>query len=170
MSDPNYITPRGLERLQRELDWLERDERPKIVAEVAYAAAMGDRSENAEYIYGKKRLRSIDGRRHFLIKRLEKVRVADPAAISGDVIRFGATVTIADAAGVEKTWRIYGEDEVDVEQGILSWKSPLANAILGKREGDSAIVQAPSGPREIEIVAVSYEAQDPLPADLTFQR
>jgi transcription elongation factor GreB len=168
--DTNYITPAGYERIQRELDWLERTERPRIVAEVAYAASLGDRSENAEYIYGKKRLREIDRRRGFLLKRLEKAQMVDPATLSGPVVRFGATVVIADEHGDEKTWRIYGEDEVNVEGGILSWRSPIAKAILGKREGDSARFEAPGGQREVEIVEVRYEPCPPVPGDLDFSR
>src|SRR5687767_12323217 len=114
MSEPNYITPRGLERIRRELEWLDREERPRVVAEVSYAASLGDRSENAEYIYGKKRLREIDKRRAFLVKRLENARLVDPATQRGPTIRFGATVVLAMPDGTEKTWRIWGEDEVDV--------------------------------------------------------
>lgn len=166
---PNYITPNGLDRLTRELDWLERQERPKIVAEVQYAASLGDRSENAEYIYGKKRLRQIDSRRRFLIGRLEKVRLVDPAAMKGDAVNFGATVVVADEEGEERTWRIYGEDEVDVEAGVLSWRSPIATAMLGKREGDAVSFDAPGGRREIEIIEVRYEKQPSPPADLVFK-
>lgn len=166
---PNYITPNGLERLRREIAWLEGTERPKIVAEVAYAASLGDRSENAEYIYGKKRLRKIDSRRRFLIKRLESVRLVDPAIMSGEVVKFGATVVLEDEDGNEQTWRIYGEDEVDVEAGILSWRSPIARAIMGKAEGEAVTFQAPGGRREIEIVEVSYHPQEPLPEDLDFK-
>jgi len=157
------MTPRGFERLRRELEWLDHDERPRIVAEVSYAASLGDRSENAEYIYGKKRLREIDARRTFLVKRLERARVVDPASIDATVVRFGCTVTVADENGDEKTWRIYGEDEVDVEGGILSWRSPLARALHGKGEGDVARFAAPGGLREVEIVAVRYEACPPEP-------
>jgi transcription elongation factor GreB len=166
---PSYITPNGLERLRREIAWLEGEERPRIVAEVQYAASMGDRSENAEYIYGKKRLRRIDSRRRFLIKRLESVRPVDPAVMSGTSVKFGATVVIADEEGEERTWRIYGEDEVDVEAGILSFRSPLAVAILGKEEGDAVTFAAPGGKREVEIVEVRYEAQEPLPETMTFK-
>ena len=166
---PNYITPRGLERLKREIDWLEKEERPRIVDEVEYAASLGDRSENAEYIYGKKRLRRIDSRRRLLIKRLQSVRVVDPATQSGDRVSFGATVVLADEDGNEKTWKIYGEDEVDVDNGVLSWKSPIAKAIFGKEEGDAVVFRAPKGVREIEIVEVRYEPCEPLPDDLDFQ-
>jgi len=167
---PNYMTPNGYERIRRELTWLETEERPKVVKEVAYAASLGDRSENAEYIYGKKRLRSIDSRRRFLLKRLEKAQLVDPGTLSGSVVRFGATVVLADEEGEEKTWRLYGEDEVDVEGGVLSWRSPIAQAIMGKEEGDDARFQAPGGMREIEIVEVRYEPCAPLPDDLDFSR
>ena len=167
--DPNYLTPPGYERLRRELLWLDQVERPRVTAEVSYAASLGDRSENAEYIYGKKRLREIDSRRRFLVKRLEKARVVDPAAMSGPTVRFGATVVIEDERG-ERTWKIYGEDEVDVEKGILSWKSPLAKAILGRKEGDVARFEAPGGTREVEIVEVRYEPVPPLPDELDFSR
>ncbi len=167
---PNYITPYGYERMRRELSWLDHEERPRVVAEVSYAASLGDRSENAEYIYGKKRLREIDRRRRYLVKRLEKARLVDPTDVSGEVVRFGATVVIADAEGQERTWRIYGEDEVDVDAGILSWRSPLARALLGKEEGEEVRFQAPSGMREIEILEVRYEPCPKVPDDLTFGR
>ncbi len=170
MGQPNWITPRGLERIQRELDWLEREERPKVVAEVAYAASLGDRSENAEYIYGKKRLRSIDGRRHFLMKRLETAQIGDPTLVRGTKILFGATVVVAMPDGEEKTWRIWGEDEVDVEAGVISWRSPIARAMTGKSAGDVVVYEAPGGSREIEILDVRYEPQAPLPDDLGFLR
>jgi transcription elongation factor GreB len=159
--DRNYITPHGYERMTRELAWLERTERPRIVAEVAYAASLGDRSENAEYIYGKKRLREIDRRRGFLLKRFEKAELVDPATVKSDVVRFGATVVLEDERG-SRTWRIWGEDEVDVQAGVISWRSPLARAILGKREGDTARFEAPGGFREVEIVEVRYEPCPPV--------
>ncbi len=167
---PNYMTPNGYERIRRELEWLEMEERPMVVKEVAYAASLGDRSENAEYIYGKKRLRAIDSRRRYLIKRLDKAQLADPANISGPVVRFGATVVLADEEGEEKTWKLYGEDEVDVDNGILSWRSPIAQAIMGKEAGDGVRFRAPGGMREIEIVEVSYEPCEPLPEVLDFSR
>lgn len=163
MKDPNYITPVGLERIQREFAHLQKVERPRVVREVAYAASLGDRSENAEYIYGKKRLREIDGRLRHLMGRLENVRVVDPAAQKGKKVMFGATVKIADEHGDERVWRIYGEDEVDVDAGVLSWRSPMARALLGKNEGDGVRFEAPGGRREIEIVEVRYDAQAPLP-------
>jgi len=169
-SPPNYMTPRGYECIRRELEWLEGEERPKIVKEVAYAASLGDRSDNAEYRYGKKRLRQIDGRRGFLLKRLGKTQLVDPATQTGPMVRFGATVVLADEEGVEKTWRIYGEDEVDVDGGVISWRSPIAQAILGKEEGDEARFHAPGGWREVEIIEVRYEPCAPLPDDLAFSR
>ncbi len=165
MSEPNYITPVGLERLQREIQWLQTEERPMVVREVSYAASLGDRSENAEYIYGKKRLRSIDSRIHFLTGRFDHVVVVDPAKQRGPEVRFGATVTVVDAEGEERTWRIYGEDEVDIENGVISWRSPLARALNGKREGDAIRFRAPAGDRELEIVAIHYTAQEPLSAE-----
>jgi transcription elongation factor GreB len=167
---PNYMTPNGYERIRRELQWLETEERPRMVKEVAYAASLGDRSDNAEYRYGKKRLREIDGRRAFLLKRLGRTQLVDPGTQTGPMVRFGATVVITDEDGHEKTWRLYGEDEVDVDAGILSWRSPIAQAILGKEEGDSARFQAPGGPREVEIVEVRYEPCEPLPEHLDFSR
>jgi len=166
--DPNYITPNGLEKIRRELTWLEKEERPRIVAEVAYAASLGDRSENAEYHYGKKRLRKIDGRRRFLVKQLERVRVVDPAALKGSKVLFGATVVLETEEGEEQTWRIYGEDEVDTDAGIISWKSPIGKALLGKSEGDAVRFRAPRGMRELEIIAVRFDPQAPLSDDLSF--
>jgi transcription elongation factor GreB len=170
MGEPNYITPRGLERIRRELEWLEREERPHVVAEVSYAASLGDRSENAEYIYGKKRLREIDKRRGYLVKRLETAQLVDPAALSGEKVLFGATVVVVGADGIEKTWAIWGEDEVDVAAGILSWRSPLARALMGKRAGDAVTYFTPGGMREIELIDVRFGPQPPLPDDLVFMR
>jgi transcription elongation factor GreB len=164
MSEPNYITPSGLARISGELDWLQRVERPRIVREVAYAASLGDRSENAEYIYGKKRLREIDRRMRYLMGRLGHIQVVDPALLSGSKVLFGATVVVVDEQGEERTWRIYGEDEVDVDGGVLSWRSPLARALLGKEEGDAVRFTAPGGTRELELIEVRYE---PVPEDDT---
>ena len=168
--NPNYMTPRGYERIRRELQWLDHEERPRVVAEVSYAASLGDRSENAEYIYGKKRLRQIDSRRRYLLGRLEKTQLVDPATLSGEVVRFGATVVICDEEGVERTWRIYGEDEVDIAGGVLSWKSPIARAMMGKRPGDEFSFQAPGGMRHYELVEVGYAPCEPLPEHLDFSR
>lgn len=166
MARQNVITDRGLAKLLRELEWLQKVERPKITAEVSYAASLGDRSENAEYIYGKKRLREIDRRMRYLIGRLEHVVNVNPEAQGERAqgkIMFGATVDIETDAGEERTYRLYGEDEVDVEFGILSWKSPIAKALLGREEGDEVSYQAPGGRRTVEVVEVRYEAQEPLP-------
>ena len=159
MSEPNYITRRGVERIRAELNWLQRVERPKITAEVSYAASLGDRSENAEYIYGKKRLREIDGRIRYLIGRLSNLRIVDPGDMSGTTVRIGATVVLEDEEGREQTWRIYGRDEVDVEGGVLSYQSPLGRALLGKTEGDGVRFRTPRGMREVEVLEVRFEAQ-----------
>lgn len=166
MTTPNYITRNGLELLRRELDHLQRVLRPQVAEEVRVAAEQGDRSENAAYRFGKAKLRTIDSRLRHLIGRLDHVLEVDPAQQSGTKVKFGATVTVEDAEGIEKTWRIYGEDELDVEAGIISWRSPLAQALLGKEEGDAVSFRAPSGVRELEILEVRYEAQPPLPDDL----
>ena len=158
MKQPNYITPRGLERIRLELEWLDGTERPRVVAEVSYAASLGDRSENAEYIYGKKKLRQIDSRRTYLTRR----QLVDPLSIVGERIRFGATVQVENEAGDEETWTIYGEDEVDIERRIISWKSPLARALMGKEAGDEVVFQAPGGKREVVVLDVRYEPQRPL--------
>ncbi|MFK7931481.1 MAG: transcription elongation factor GreB [Myxococcota bacterium] len=168
MSGENIITKRGLAKLINEIHWLQKVERPKITAEVSYAASLGDRSENAEYIYGKKRLREIDARLRYLIGRLSRITEVDPA-LQGErakgKIMVGATVVIEDHDGEERTYRIYGEDEVNVRQGILSWKSPIARALLGAEAGDEVSYQAPSGLRSVEVIDVSYHAQDALPED-----
>ncbi len=156
VSDPNYITPEGARRLSEELDRLVTVERPKTVQEVADAAAQGDRSENAEYIYGKKRLREIDRRARFLSKRLEHAVVVDPAQQRGDKVFFGATVEVEDEEGARNTYVIVGEDEGDMKRGRISWRSPVGRALLGKRSGDVVLVRRPAGETEIEIVAVRY--------------
>lgn len=161
----NLFTPNGAARIQQELEWLRSEERPRIVAEVSYAASLGDRSENAEYIYGKRRLREIDSRVGYLFTCLNKVRVIDPALGRGPRIGFGATVVVADEDGNARTWRIYGEHEVEVSKGIISHRSPLARALLGRSEGDTTRYDTPGGPREVEVVAVRYEPQEPLAPD-----
>jgi transcription elongation factor GreB len=158
MSDvPNYITPAGLARLASELEHLQRVERPKVVQEVSDAAAQGDRSENAEYIYGKKRLREIDRRMRFLSQRLTHVQIVDPAAQSSDRVLFGAFVSVEDEDGRASRYQIVGEDEVEPSAGRISWKSPLGRALLNKREGDAVNVRRPDGETtEYSIVAVEY--------------
>lgn len=155
----NYITPQGYARLKSELAQLLDVERPELVKVVAWAASNGDRSENGDYIYGKKRLREIDRRIRFLNRRLDSAVVVDPAARGEtDRIFFGATVDYVDGAGEARTITIVGTDEVDPGRGHVSWISPIARAVLGKREGDTATVLTPLGEQQIEIVAVRYEA------------
>jgi len=153
----NYITPAGLQTLQDELRQLTRVERPKVVETVAWAAGNGDRSENGDYIYGKRRLREIDRRIRFLTKRLEIAQVVDPAQQKNtDQVFFGATVTYADPAGVERTVRIVGVDEADLDKGCVSWISPIARALLKSREGDVVDLRTPHGVEQIEVVAIRY--------------
>ena len=157
----NYITPGGYARIKVELDALLRSERPRIVEVVHWAASNGDRSENGDYIYGKRRLREIDRRIRFLTKRLDLAEVVDPQRQQNvDQIFFGATVTIADEQGAEQTYQIVGVDETDFSRGRISWVSPLARALLKSREGDRVRFQSPAGWREIEIVEIAYRSID----------
>ncbi len=157
----NYITPAGHARLKSELEHLVKRERPHVVEIVAWAASNGDRSENGDYIYGKRRLREIDRRIRFLSKRLDIAEIVDPLRQGdNDQIFFGATVTIADAEGAENVYTIVGIDEADASRGRISWISPLARALIKAREGDSIRFQSPVGIREIDIVEVRYEALD----------
>ena len=155
MSDPNYITPEGAKRLARELDDLKTRERPKVLEEVSAAAAEGDRSENASYIYGKRRLREIDRRIGYLTKRLEAARVVTETQESEQVF-FGAFVTIENESGERSTYRIVGEDEVAPDEGRISWRSPLGRALLKRVVGDVVIVKRPAGDMEVTLVAVRY--------------
>jgi transcription elongation factor GreB len=155
----NYITPHGYARLRAELLQLMDDERPKVVEAVHWAARNGDRSENGDYIYGKKRLREIDRRIRFLTKRLEIAEISDPALHHGsDQVFFGATVTYADLAGQERSVTILGIDEADSAQGQVSWISPIARALLKARQGDEVKLVTPLGVQEIEVLEVSYPA------------
>ena len=154
---PNYLTPVGYAALTAELHQLLKVERPKTVEIVSWAASNGDRSENGDYIYGKRRLREIDRRLRFLSKRLAVAQVVDPAAQAGnDQIFFGAQVTIEDEQGDQQTYRIVGVDETHLVARSISWVSPMARALMKAREGDTVIVQSPSGPREITVVRVAY--------------
>lgn len=153
---PNYITPAGLKKIQEELHQLLHVERPEVVRVVTWAAGNGDRSENADYQYGKRRLREIDRRVHFLQGRLDHIEVIDPAGVTSHVVQFGATVTVADEEGKQAVYKIVGADEIDTAGGRISWMSPMAKALLGKRAGDIAIVRRPIGDIEIEIVRVEY--------------
>ena len=153
----NYITPAGFRRLQAELKQLQQVERPRIVDIVAWAAGNGDRSENGDYIYGKQRLREIDRRTRFLLKRLEIAEVVDPARQTHlDRVFFGATVTYAGAEGDERTVTIVGVDEVDADNGRVSWISPIARALMTTRDGDIVELRTPHGIETIEIVEISY--------------
>jgi transcription elongation factor GreB len=155
----NYITPAGYQRLREELMALLDVERPKIVEVVSWAAKNGDRSENGDYLYGKKRLREIDRRIRFLTQRLELAEVADPTAHHGkDQVFFGATVTYATAAGSERTVTIKGIDEADSLQGEVSWIAPIARALLKAREGDEVQLVTPGGVEKIEVLEVRYPA------------
>jgi transcription elongation factor GreB len=153
---PDYITPEGHKKLVEEYDFLNRKERPEVTRQVSRAAAMGDRSENAEYIYGKKRLREIDRRLRYLRKRLGGVTVINPEEFEGPVIRFGAYVLVEDQDGKESTYRIVGRDEIDAKAGHISYQSPVGRALVGKREGDEVKLKTPSGARVLEVVEVHY--------------
>jgi len=154
----NYITPAGMRGLQDELKQLQSVERPKVVDIVSWAAGNGDRSENGDYIYGKQRLREIDRRIRFLLKRMEIAEVVDPARQRNrDQVFFGATVTYADGADQERTIRIVGIDEARIEAGEVSWVSPIARALLKAREGDVVELRTPTGPEPIEVVKIAYD-------------
>lgn len=155
----NYITPQGYARLRRELLGLIDNERPKVVETVHWAASNGDRSENGDYIYGKKRLREIDRRIRFLTKRLEIAQIIDPAVHHGsEQIFFGATVTYVDDAGVARTVTILGIDEADSSQAQVSWVSPIARTLLKARAGDVLQLVTPGALVEIEVISVYYPA------------
>jgi transcription elongation factor GreB len=157
--EPNYITRQGARRLQEELVELRTKKRPKVVQDVADAAAQGDRSENAEYIYGKKKLREIDRRIHFLTKRLESAHVIEPSD-RPDVQRvfFGATVEIENEDGQLARYTIVGQDEIDTGRGLISYKSPLARTLLKRREGDAFTFRRPAGEVELTIVSIRYQS------------
>jgi transcription elongation factor GreB len=155
----NYVTPGGFRRLKAELDDLVDKERPALVAVVSWAAGNGDRSENGDYIYGKKRLREIDRRIRFLVKRLDKAEVVDPVAPrddDGDRIFFGATVDVRDGHGKKRTISIVGVDEIDTDRGFISWMSPMARALTKAREGDTVTLKTPGGVEELEVLEVRY--------------
>jgi transcription elongation factor GreB len=153
----NYITPAGHKRLNDELDRLWKVDRPKLVDTIAWAASNGDRSENGDYIYGKRKLREIDRRIRFLSKRLDIAVVVDNAGKAHDRVYFGATVTVADASGAEQTVSIVGVDEFDPGCGRVSWISPIATALLKASVGDVVTMRTPRGPEELEIIAIRYD-------------
>jgi transcription elongation factor GreB len=157
----NYITSSGLQRLKDEHQFLLTRERPAVVEVVAWAASNGDRSENADYQYGKRRLRQIDGRIRFLLKRIEAAEVVDPEAPrAGQAAMrafFGATVRYADAAGTERVVSIVGTDEIDLNRNHISWVSPLGRALMKSAAGDSVVLQAPGGPEYLTVLEVCYQ-------------
>lgn len=152
-----YITPEGARRLREELDHLWRVERPRVTQAVAEAAAQGDRSENAEYTYGKRRLREIDRRVRYLTKRLDELQIVDRKPDDPDKVFFGAYVTLEDEAGGEQTYRIVGPDEFDLRANKLSVDSPLARAMLGKRLDDEVVLSSPEGVKRFYIVEIEYK-------------
>ena len=157
----NYMTPAGYARMKAEFDQLWKQERPKLVETIAWAASNGDRSENGDYIYGKKRLREIDRRLRYLGKRLENAEVVDPAVREEtDQVFFGATVTVLDDLGEEATYSIVGIDEAEPSNNRISWVSPMARTLLKAREGDTVTLMTPAGKRELEILEVRYSAID----------
>jgi transcription elongation factor GreB len=154
---PNYLTPQGYAALTNERNQLLKVERPKTVEIVSWAASNGDRSENGDYIYGKRRLREIDRRLRFLSKRLERAKIVDSSAqMTQDQVFFGATVTLVDQEGHEQTLRIVGVDETHLGPNYISWVSPIARALIKSREGDSVTFESPSGIRTVEIIRVTY--------------
>lgn len=155
--EKNYITPEGVERLKAEYHQLMHGERPKVVEVVTWAAGNGDRSENADYQYGKKRLREIDKRVRFLTKRIESAEIVDPKLVKSTHVVFGATVTISNEDEKKIIYQIVGEDEFDIKSGKISWKSPVAKALLGKKIGDEVVIQKPSGEEHVVIEAVIYK-------------
>jgi transcription elongation factor GreB len=156
----NYITPAGYARLKAELKRLVEAERPEVVKTVAWAASLGDRSENADYLYGKKKLREIDRRVRFLIKRLEAAEVVESAGRDTDQVFFGCTARISNRTGEERQITIVGVDEVDPARGRVSWVSPVAKALLKSREGDTVTLRTPAGEERLEILEVRYERVD----------
>jgi transcription elongation factor GreB len=167
---PNYITPEGAKKLQEELHALRAKERPKIVQDVADAAAQGDRSENAEYIYGKKKLREIDRRIHFLIKRLESAHVVHPESRTDGRVYFGAWVDVEDEDGARASYRIVGADETEPGSGSISWQSPLGRTLLKRKAGDVVTFKKPSGDVELTILGVRYEPETKPGPDAVTER
>jgi transcription elongation factor GreB len=162
----NYMTPEGHRRMQDELRQLLRVERPKVVETVAWAAGNGDRSENGDYIYGKRRLRETDRRIRFLSKRLERAEVVDPnQQKKRDQVFFGATVTYVTGRGTEMTITIVGVDEADLDCGQVSWLSPVARALMKAHQGDIVELRAPAGVEQIEVLAIRYGVADTRPAE-----
>jgi transcription elongation factor GreB len=156
-SRKNYITPLGFKRLQDEYDHLVKVIRPHFTEIVKWAASLGDRSENADYQYGKRKLRSIDSRLRFLSKRIEASLIVDPENLTGKNVKFGATLKIEDEEGEGKVYSIVGVDEINLSKGLISWQSPLGKGLIGKEEGESVEIKTPGGAREFEIIDVNYK-------------
>jgi transcription elongation factor GreB len=153
---PNYLTPEGAKKLADELRLLTLTERPRVVLEVSDAAAQGDRSENAEYIYGKKRLREIDRRIRFITKRLDGAVVVRKSEVASDVVRFGALVGVVDESGRTSSYTIVGPDEADPSAGRVSFQSPLGQSLMKRKVGDTVTVRRPAGELELEIRSIEY--------------
>jgi len=153
----NYVTPAGYKRLNEELDQLWKVERPQLVETIAWAASNGDRSENGDYIYGKRRLRQIDRRIRFLNQRIDAAVIVDNAGKDHEKVYFGATVTVADENGDQRTVSIVGVDEIDLRQGRVSWVSPIATALLKGSVGDVVTLRTPRGSEELEILEIRYD-------------
>lgn len=152
----NYITPAGFEKLTTEHDQLLLTERPDILKVIQWAAGNGDRSENADYIYGKKRLREIDRRMRFLKKQIDNANIVNPELITSDSVMFGATITIQDENKMKRTYSIIGTDEIDTAKNWISHKSPIGRALMGSEQGDIVEVKTPNGLKELEVINVKY--------------
>jgi len=152
----NYVTPEGMEKLKAEYHKLFHGERPKLVETIAWAASNGDRSENADYIYGKKRLREIDRRLRFLGRRMQMAVIVNPSSQPKDQVLFGAIVTVEDDGGKKLSYRIVGEDEIDIEQRKISWVSPVAKALMGAKKGDVVTVRRPNGEIDLTVIKIEY--------------
>ena len=153
---PRFITAEGFSKLRSEYDELFACQRPKLVETIAWAAANGDRSENGDYIYGRKKLREIDRRLGYLAKVMKAAKVVDPASQSTDQVRFGATVELADGEDVRRTVTIVGDDEADAAAGRIGWSAPLTRALIGARVGDERVVRLPAGEKSYEVIAIRY--------------
>ncbi len=157
---PRFITPQGLARLRTEYDSLLGEDRPKLVETIAWAAANGDRSENGDYIYGRKKLREIDRRLGYLARVMKAARVVDPAAQDTDEVRFGAAVELADEDDRRRTLSIVGDDEADASAGCIGWSAPIARALIGARVGDERLVRLPTGEKSYVVVRIAYPHPD----------
>jgi transcription elongation factor GreB len=156
VDSPRFITPQGFARIRAEYEALFGGERPKLVETIAWAAANGDRSENGDYIYGRKRLREVDRRLSHLSRIMKAAKIVDPASQSTDQVRFGATVELADENDERRTVTIVGDDEADAGAGLVGWSAPMARALIGAKCGDERIVRLPAGEKSYEVIAIRY--------------